>query len=271
MEINFFGSEDYKKTVLELIRKMPRKGFGQFRKIAEYLRISSVLVSQIFKGNRHLTVEQALELSHYFGFSPLEMQYFLTLVQLERSGTHRLKTHLREQLQEIREKSQELKNRVPQDKVLTEEAKAMFYSQWYYSGVRLLSSIEGFQTVDAIAEHLNLPRARIKHIVAFLLDHGLCVESNGRIEMGPRLTHLEASSPLITRHHSNWRMRAMRNMESPDKDELFYSAPMVLSQDDVAWVREQLVELIKRVLERVKPSSSERLACLNIDWFDFRR
>ena len=60
-----------------------------------------------------------------------------------------------------------------------------------------------------------------------------------------------------------------QNLEPVGRDELFYSAPMVLSRDDVAWVRERIAELIKLVLERVKQSDSEALACLNIDWFDF--
>ncbi len=270
MKKSFFAFRNYKSLVLNLLAAMPREGYGQFRKIAEHLNVNSVIVSQIFKGDRNLTLDQALELGFYFGFSKLETEYFLVLVQIERSGSHRLKVHLENQLQEIREKSQELKERLPHDKVLTEETKAIFYSTWYYSGIRLLTGVEGMNSVDAIAEHLALPRATVKRVAEFLVAHGLCLEENGKLRMGPQLTHLEASSPLLTRHLTNWRLRGLQNLEPPSSDELFYSAPMVLSTNDVMWVRERLIEVIEAVLARVKNSESERLTCLNIDWFDFR-
>lgn len=265
-----FEYENYKDLVRSLLENMPRRGYGQLRKIAEHLNISAVIVSQVFAGDRHLSEEHALDLCGYFGFSPLETKYFLLLVQMERAGNHRLKKFYANQLKEIREKSKELKSRVPQDMQLDESAKALFYSNWYYSGIRMTSSIEGLNTVDAIAEHLHLPRATVKQVTEFLVSKGLCVEEDGKIRMGPSLTHLEAASPLLPRSLSNWRLRGLQNLETTAEDELFYSAPMSLSVADTAWVREKLVLVIQEILSRVKVSESQKLACLNIDWFDFR-
>lgn len=269
--MTIYEFSNYKEFVLKLLKKMPKGGHGQFRKMALYLNVNSVIISQIFKGERQLTSEQALDLAEFLGLSGLETEYFVLLVQLERAGTHRLKAHFKKQLHELQEKSKDIKNRVPsQNHKLSEESKALFYSNWYYSGVRLLSSIKGFETVDTIAEELQLSRSNVKRIVTFLVDHGLCVEERGKIKMGPRLTHLEATSPLIARHHTNWRLRAIQNLEPLGKDELFYSGPMALSIEDARWVRAQIVDLIQSVVTRARDSESERLACLNIDWFDFR-
>ena len=268
--MTLFEYENYKDYILKILKEMPSKGYGQFRKFAQHLQVNSVIISQIFKGERHLSAEQALDLAGYLGLTNLETEYFVLLVQLERAGNYRLKTHFKKRLSEIREKSKDLKSRLPQDKLLTDETKAIFYSNWYYSGVRLLSSIKGFENIDAIAEHLHLPRASVKRIASFLVENGLCLEERGKLKMGPKLTHLEAASPLISRHHTNWRLRALQNLEPLSKDELFYSAPMTLSTEDVAWVRARIVELIQKVVDRAKDSESEKLACLNIDWFDFR-
>ncbi|MBX9768314.1 MAG: TIGR02147 family protein [Bdellovibrionales bacterium] len=268
--MTLFEYDNYKAYVLGILKKMPNAGYGQFRKIAKHLQVNSVIVSQVFKGDRQLSPEQGLDLAEYFGLSDLESSYFVLLIQIERAGNSRLKNHLQKRLLELKKKSSELKNILPQDKILTEEAKATFYSHWYYSGVRLLSSVKNFDSVDAIAEHLHLPRATAKRVADFLVAQGLCVEERGKLKMGPKVTHLEATSPLVSRHHTNWRLRALQNLEPLSKDELFYSGPMALSNEDALWVRSRLVELIENVVQRVKVSESERLACLNIDWFDFR-
>lgn len=265
-----FEHDNYKDLVRALLASMPRKGYGQLRKIAEHLNVSAVIVSQVFGGDRHLTQEHALDLCSYFGFSPLETEFFVLLVQMERAGNHRLKKFYQVKLSELREKSRDVKSRVAQDIELDESAKALFYSNWYYSAIRLASSIDGVHTVDEIAEFLHLPRATVKQVTEFLIAKRLCLEDDGKIRMGPSLTHLEQSSPLLPRSQSNWRLRGLHNLETKAADELFYSAPMALSVADVEWVRARLLALIEEVVVRVKVSESQKLACLNIDWFDFR-
>jgi uncharacterized protein (TIGR02147 family) len=269
--MSIYDFEDYKVYVLDVLKKMPQQGYGQFRKMAEHLQVNSVIISQVFKGDRDLSAEQALELCQYLGLSELETEYFVLLVQKARASTPKLRTHLKNKLQALQEKASDLKTRLPQDKALTEEAKALFYSNWYYSGIRLLTSIKGFNDVDSIAIAMHLPRATVKHVTEFLVAHGLCLEEKGKLSIGPRLTHLESSSPLVSRHHTNWRLRGLANQEPLSKDELMYSGPMSLSQKDMEWVRSRIVELIEDVVHRVKDSDSEKLACLNIDWFDFRK
>lgn len=265
-----FEYSDYKRFILSTLQKMPKEGYGQFKKMAEHLEVNSVIISQVFNGPRDLNSEQAVDLAAYFGLNAAETEYFVLLVQKARAGTVRLARHLQKRLDELKEQSKNLKTRLPQDQTLSEEAKAMFYSNWYFSGIRLLTSVPGYNDVDSIAEYFQLPRAIVKHAIDFLLQHGLCVEEKGKIKMGPKLTHLEAASPLVTRHHSNWRLRAMNKSGLLAKDEIMYSGPMSLSQEDMEWVRARIVDLLEEVVQRVKKSDSERVACLNIDWFDIR-
>lgn len=70
MEI--FDFTDYKKFIVSLLKLGPKKGRGSLKKMAEHLQVNSVVMSQIFKGDRNLNLEQAWELSEYFGFSELE-------------------------------------------------------------------------------------------------------------------------------------------------------------------------------------------------------
>lgn len=265
-----FDHEDYKTYVIDRVNGSPKKGYGQYRKMAAALGISTVTVSQIFKGDRHLTLEHAYELSKYFGLSDAERRFFLQLVQIARAGTSKYRDHLKNELAALREKSKDLKTRLPVDKELSDSAKAIFYSDAAYSAVRLLTSISGYSSLDAIATRLEIPIERAGQIVEFLLAHGLCVEKKGEILMGPSRTHLESSSPYIKARQISWRLKGFERMNhSAASEDLYYTAPMALSKKAAQTVHNELMTMIQKLNAIVPSSKSEELACLNIDWFKF--
>src|SRR2546430_13286005 len=98
MKQQLFEFTEYKQYVQNWLKNMPKNGHGQLSRIAKHLNISSVSVSHIFNGPRELSEEQAVELAEFFGFSELESEYFLLLVQLERAGTHKLKTKIKNKM-----------------------------------------------------------------------------------------------------------------------------------------------------------------------------
>lgn len=267
--MDIFDYKDYKKYANDTIEKLPKGGYGTYRKVATHLNINSVMVSQIFKGDRHLTSEQAHQVSEFFGLSELATDYFILLVQIQRARTFVYKNRLEKKRTELLEKSRELKTRLPQDKELTDETKSVFYSRWYYSGVRLTASIKDFQTAEQIASRLSLSIAQVNQVIQFLLEHGLCVQEGNRTKMGPKRIHVGSDSHLVGRHHLNWRTKAISRIDSIQKEDLFFTAPMSLSHEACDEVRKELVRLTEKVSELVVNSESETLACLNMDWFTF--
>lgn len=262
-----FDFNNYKDFVIKRIESMPKRGHGQFRKMAIFLSINSVNVTQIFRGARDLTTEQACMLCEFFGLSDLEGQFFVSLVEYERASHHKLKQMIRRRLDEILEKSLDLKQRLRSQGELTEETKAIFYSAWYYSAIRLACSVPELRSVDTLAKYFNLPLSTVNRTIEFLINTGLCKEIDGRLAIGPSATHLEASSPLITRHHTNWRMKAVEKMERLGAEELCLSMPCSLSEKSIKHIRKELVECIEKITQHIDASPEEKLACLNIDWF----
>ncbi|WP_413586768.1 TIGR02147 family protein [Bdellovibrio sp. HCB274] len=264
--MQIFDFHDYKLCVNSWIEQQSRGGHGQLRQMALHLDVNSVVMSQIFRGDRELTLEQALSLSKYMGHSDLERDYFLLLVQHARAGTHDLKDVLKNQLEAIRESALALKNRVKHQK-FRDEDKATFYSQWYYSAIRLGVSIPGLNSASSIAQHLNLDRALVTRVVEFLSSHGLIVESKGKLDIGPQVTHVGHDSPFVNRHHSNWRLKGLQALESVSDKDLFYTGPMALSEDAAKEIRKLLIEVVEKSTKKAATSDSEVLRCLNIDWF----
>lgn len=264
---SLFESDDYKSYVRAWIQTQPKNGRGQLLRIAKLLGISSVSVSHIFSGPRHLSPEQAAEVGEFLALAPIEDEYFQLLVAEARAGTPKLREKTRKQREQVRERARQVKSRITLDGQITEAVQALFYSEWYFSAIRMLTAIDGFHSVTAIAERLRLPKPLVRETLEFLTRHGLCVEKNGGYHIGPKKTHLGADSALANRHHANWRLRGLENMQGTGPEEMFYTAPMHLSVAAMRQVRAELVESVARAIKIVSAAESEELACLNIDFF----
>jgi uncharacterized protein (TIGR02147 family) len=237
--------------------------------MAKATGISSSLFSQILKGVKSLTPDQASDLCDFMALADLERDYFHSLVEFERAGSPRYRERIQKKLQQIKSQSQKLGQRVPRTKELTDEQKSIYYSSWIYTGVRNLTAVSEFDNRDAIAEHLKIEPQVIARILRFLLEHGLCREENGKITYGPASLHVDKDSLFVNKHHQNWRLQALQKMENRRDQDLFFTSPMSLSVEAAEKVKQLIPEFIQSVMKEVGPSASEKVACLNIDWFEY--
>ena len=265
--MSLFNYHDYKQYVNEWVISQPSNGHGQFRQIANEIGVNSVVMSQVFRGNRDLTLEQALALSKYIGLDTNQRDYFLLLVQKDRAGNFELKEVFEKQLSAIRSASQNLKSRISHQK-FSDEEKSTFYSRWFYSAIRLGVSIPELNNISAIANRLGLDRHLAGQVVEFLLRNNLIIKNKKGYDIGPQVTHIGHDSPFVNRHHSNWRMQSLIEMDKSRKDDLFYTGPMALSKKASEKIREAVIDLIEQATKEASASDSETLRCLNIDWFE---
>lgn len=258
-----FNTDDFRTYVKAWAKGRPR---GEYRRISEALSMHTTLVSQVFNGKKCLTEEQAANLCSYMGLSSLERDYFLKLVQIERAGSSHLKDIFLEHLKLIKKQAQEIRNRVPESKELSEQDRALFYSSWQYSLIRLLTDLEGLQTAEEISRRLDLSLSRVQEILTFLASRGLCNYRNGRYYRTNQNTHVEANSQLSIRHHQNWRTKSLAMLENSSIENLSFTAPVSIAKKDVAKVKEILLETISQISKVVEESPSEEVVYLGIDW-----
>jgi uncharacterized protein (TIGR02147 family) len=266
--MSLFQFKDTKSYLKNYISQLPGKGRGEISRIAEHLRVSPTLVSHILSGEKVFTSEQTQNLISYLGLLGIEADYFIFLNQFERAGTKTSQTYWKEKLDKIKDQSLKLTNRLPSDRQLTEEKRAIFYSSPIYMMVRLYTSVEdnGKSAVE-IAKRFELPMLRCSEILSFLVGCGLCDEREGRYFMGPQKIHLEKSSPHLQRFQTDWRMRAVSRGEDLADNELLFTGPVSLSRNDFEKLREEMVSFIKRFLDTVHASPAEEIACMNLDFF----
>lgn len=242
------------------------RGRGEFRRISIALNMHTTLVSQILNSKKCFTEEQASQLCVYMGLNTLETDYFVKLIQYERAGSENLRKLYRRHLTQIQQQASEVKSRVPESKELSNQDRAIFYSTWRYSLIRLLTGIAQFQTTEEISIRLNLPVSKVQEILDFLVSRGLCAEENGKYKRTERNTHIEASSPLSIRHHQNWRAKSLQLLEQMNAEDLAFTAPVSLAQKDIQKVRSILLDTISEISKLVEKSSSEECVYLGIDW-----
>ena len=242
------------------------KGRGEYRRISETLNMHTTLVSQVLNGKKCLTEEQASKLCDYMRLNPLETDYFLKLIQIERAGTEQLKSIYNRHLKQIRNQANEVSNRVPEAKELTEQDRAIFYSSWHYSMIRLLTMIKGKQTAEEVSVYLKLPISRVQEILNFLVSRGLCDLINGQYVRTEQNTHVEARSALAIRHHQNWRTKSLELLEKMGSDDLAFTAPISIAKKDIPKIRKILLDTISEISNVVEASPSEEILYLGIDW-----
>lgn len=267
--MNIYQTTSYKAFLRGLIKQFPKNGRGLSTRLAEHLNLPPTVVSQILGRDRHFTPDQAVEVAAFFGLDERSTDYFIMLVHLARAESKKLKSHYEQKLAKLRLEAENLRNLVRGREELTEGDKARFYSNWYYSGVFNLSAIKGFQTVEAIADYYGMSRAKIGEVVSFLLECGLLVENDGELSPGLKSTHVADKSEFVNNHRRNWRDKAREKFTTAGENDIFLSAPVSMGERDAELFRAELLKLIKSFSKLVEPSPSEKLQCLNIDWFEF--
>lgn len=262
-----FQYVSYQEYLCDFFKTLPNGGRGQARRLSEHLNVSSVVVSQVLNKQRDFSIENAFKVTQFLGLSELETKYFLKMVEFSKAGTHELKKHYEFEMIEMQKESKKVSNRYLTKNELIDEDKFTFYSEPYYSAIRMGSALPHLNSIEELAKYFNLPIDKVETIIDFLVSKKLCIIEDNKIKRGPQSTFIPADSPYIKLHHRNWRQIAIEKTNSLSPQELMYTAPMTLSLKDFERVRENLLKTIQETIAILEPSEDEVLACLNIDFF----
>lgn len=267
-KLSIFSFQDYKDFLLQWIQRAPNEGRGLRKQLAEALSCQTPFITHVLSGDYHLSLEQAEACTRWLGLRENETEFFLLLVIKARAGTKSLEKVAARQLSQRRSAETVLKKRLNIKEELSAEDRIIYYSNWYYSAIHMACLIPALQTMEALEKHFGLPLNQIVGALEFLSEHGLIEETRGRFRVLKPVLHLEKESPLMSQHHTQWRLKAMETFLRRKNTDLHYSGVISLSKDDYEWLREQLSQLLQEAVSRIKDSKDETLACLNMDWFE---
>lgn len=271
MKRPLFEFESYKDFLKQWVGPRTRRT-GEKAAMAKALNCQATYISQVLYGAADLSLEQADQLNVYFGHTEDEAEFFLLLVQKERSGTASLQKYFSTKLEELKKKRMNLTARLGSVHTLTADEQARYYSSWHYAAVHIALSIPTLRTPKSIGKYLNIPSVKVISIIDFLGRIGLAVSrGNGEYEVGPSSIRLSNESPNIFRHHSNWRSQAVESLDREDLHDLHYSGIVTISKKDALVLKDRMLTRLKEDLAIVQVSPEEELYCLSMDLFSLGR
>lgn len=265
---DIFAFKDYKAYLNEKLDSLDDGGRGSRARLSRSVGCQTAYTAQVLRGNAHFSLEQAEAINDFLGHTDDQGHYLLLLLQIARAGTPKLKMRFQKQMDSIREGRAQLKNRLEVEAGLEELYQMRYYSSWYYGAIHALVSIPGFQAPEKISNRLQIGLKKTQEALEFLLEAQLLEkDKSGHLKIGKGRIHLGAESPMVSKHHSNWRLQAIRATEKPDEENLHYSSVISISMKDQAIIRELLIEFLKTVKPIIRESKEENLCCLNFDFF----
>ena len=268
MKQEIFAYKNYKKYLLDFIKAQPSHGHGQRLRLAKFVQCQVGYVSQVLNGDAHFSLEQAERVNRFLKHSQDESHYFLLLVQAARAGTEELKEYFDSLIDQTIESRLLLKNRLKTGQPLTELNQAKYYSAWYYAAVHILLAVPEYRKRPAIAQRLQLDPEKVNEILDFLEESGLVMREGSEYKISTGPIHIGSDSPLISKHHLNWRMHAMRSLERASKQDLHFSSVLSLGKADFQKIRERFVKELEEIQKIVRDSPEEELYVITLDWYE---
>jgi uncharacterized protein (TIGR02147 family) len=259
---------EYREFLKSRLYRGNRAQRGSLSALAGAVPCQVSYLSRVMSGAADFSAEQAESAARFLGLTSDETFYLLLLVQWARAGTASLKAQWRKRIAVAQEERVNLQKRVGVKSVIGPEDQAVYYSHWYYAAAHVMSGIPLLQTKEAMGRALGLPPSRLAEILKFLVSTGLLrEEADGRFVTGVGKIHLRRDSPMILRHHANWRTQAMRSMERNPEQGVHYSVLINTSREDADRLRAMIAQFIEEFMQVVHPSPDEEMSCFALDFF----
>jgi uncharacterized protein (TIGR02147 family) len=268
--VDIFEYELYKTYINDRLDNPPGGlSRGLRTKISKEIGCQTAFTAQVLRGNAHFSLEQAEKINEFFGHSEEEGEFLLLLIQRERAGSEALKKRFEKRIKQIRQGRRVLSSRLDVKQTLSELDQVKYYSSWYYSAIHALVSVPEFQSAEKMAARLGLSVKTVAEVLEFFVSNGILLKTKSGFQIGTFRLHLGDQSNLITKHHSNWRLQALKSLDRRDEKNLHYSSAVSMSDKDVEKVNEILIKTIQQIKEIIKKSKEETTMALNFDFFKF--
>ncbi len=267
---DLFEFTDYRSY---LQQALPVKGEerGARSRLAEALGTQSAFVSQVLGGLAEFSLEHGMKISRFLNHGKEEREYFMLLLHHGRAGSKDLRDHYEEQLRAIRTKRREVRERVDAKRPeLSDADKALYYSSWQYAAVHMCLANPLTQSKKDLAERLGLGQTRVTKILEDLMSMGLARQEGARFIGSYGRLHLPSDSPLIAKHHTNWRTRVLQSLDDPAPQDMHYSVVMSISPKAAEEIRSVLLNAIQSMDPIIKEAKDEQVYVLAMDLFDLK-
>lgn len=255
-----------------LKREFPKigKDRGKRKRLSEYLRCQTSFVSQVISGYAHFSVEHILSVSDFLALNPEEKEYLVLLLQRDRAGTKRLRDYFESKLEKKRSKLHVINEHLKVKDVPESLEQYVYYSSWMHSACHILCALPQFSTIDKLKQHIGGPAESFNQAIEFLEQSNFIEREGTKLKIKRTRVHLEPNSPMILKHHANWRFKAIESFEKTKRrEDLHFTAIYGISKQDAKQIRLELLQQLKNIESTVIQSKEEAPYVFLLDFWEF--
>lgn len=241
---------------------------GLQTQLAKAMGCQAAYLSQVLKEKAELTDDQALRLTKYLGFSPLESEYFLTLIRLRRAASVELKKYLTKQLAGIAQTADEMRHRADATTVnLQEKILSTYFSSWIPATLHVATSSPNFQTVSALAHRFGLSEKKVEDVLQFLATAGFVERRDHKWCFSGGSIHLPKESVFHITQQVAHRHQVIRSIECRSGDDLHFSSVFTIDQEDFQKLKAQMRDWVQKTQKKIHASGTEEVYMFCLDMF----
>ena len=268
-QISVFDYSDYKAYLSSYFEASGGRS-GLRLKAAHAIDCQTSYFSRVLNGEAHFSLEQGQKLNQFLAHGQDESHYFLLLLQLARSGTKELKKYFEKQIESLLEARNRIEKRVASPTKLSDQDESLYYSTWKYAALHMASLNPKKRSFEALASLLEISLEEVKEKARDLEKMNVVqIKAGEAWPSSATNVHLERESVHISKHHANWRLRGIQEIEKRKSQGVHYSVVYSGSQAALKNVKKRILKLIEENANEVKASDDEALAAFNLDFYQF--
>ena len=262
-----FSYNHYKLYLRECFPAQGEKR-GLRRALAKDIGCGPGFISQVLNGDLHFSQEQAILATYFLKLTDEERDFFLIMVNRDRSGNEKLRTHYEAKMKSILRKREEIKTRISDLKVTPKVIANEYYSHWKYTAVHMAARISAYAKEDTIGSFLGLSESEVTQAVNLLIRGGFLTRKGSSLIATDRRIHLSKSSDHLERHHVNWRLDAVREVLQSPRKNLHYTSVMSISKEAHQQLNEMLLKFIEKSEPVIRDASDKQVSVLLLDLYE---
>ena len=266
MSVSLFGESDY-RVYIEKKLKTDEFGRGSKAKLAEALGCQPSFISQVLKEKNSFSLEQGYKLNEFFKHSELEIDYFMTLLELGRAGSHELKTYYEDKRTELQKKAELVENRIKYNE-LSELDTLAYFSNWNHVLIRQLLNIPKYSSRKKIQEKLKIDEDELEKCINFLTEKKLILKNKDHFTIGPQKLHVKKGSPVAQFANSQARIQCLKRLDVKDKNAVNFGAQLTLSDKNFKNFKLKLSDLLAEFHKSLSDDKPEKMCSLIIDFME---
>ena len=265
MKMNIFNSISYKDYIRECINENETT-YGYQSRLAEAAGCQRSFLSHVLTRETHLSLEHAIRLCEFWGFSEAESEYFLLAVQKERAGDVSLVQFFTLKMEQLAARQKNLLERFG-EQAAPEHVNERYYMSWRHAAIHCIVSIPEYQTPDKISSRLGLPLPDVRQVLKELVEMGFVEKKGDKFFVGQRSLHVPKTSRFASIFHEQWRNRAHLDSLQQNSKSIHYTSLLSLSKMDVTKLESLILNFIDETRRQAASSDDEDLVCFLIDFF----